>query len=48
MALDSIVDDLYYLNGRAAYADPIAANPTALRGQIAENNVSLSLALISI
>ncbi len=41
VALDSIVDDLYYLNGRAAYADPIAANPATIRGQIAENNVRI-------
>ena len=40
MTLESIVDDLQYLNGKSKYADPIAANPVTLRGQIAENEVS--------
>ena len=47
MTLDGIVDDLHYLNGRARYADPIAANPMTLRGQIAENDVSVSIVFLS-
>ena len=39
-SLESLVEELHYLSDQVQYADPIAANPDALREQMADNNVS--------
>ena len=38
-SLDGLVEELHFLHDQTAYADPVAANPDALRDQIFENNV---------
>ncbi len=37
--LDGLLEELHYLQNQVEHADPIAANPDALREQINENNV---------
>ena len=38
--LDGLLEELHYLHNQVEHADPIAANPDALREQVNENNVS--------
>ena len=45
-SLESLVEELHYLSDQVQYADPIAANPDALREQMADNNVSPRLFLV--
>ena len=38
--VEGLLEELHYLHDQVQHADPIAANPEALKAQISENNVS--------